>query len=427
MSYHSGTLLTTANCPLTTVMRQSQLFTKTRKEAPKDEVSKNAQLLIRAGYIYKEMAGVYAYLPLGLRVMNKIIGIIREEMDAIGGQEVTLAALQQKETWMPTDQWDDAKVDIWFKTSLKNGTELGLAPTHEPPLTKLMKDFISSYRNLPAYVYQFQTKFRNEIRAKSGIMRSREFIMKDLYSFSRDDKEHAAYYERAKEAYIRIFDRLGIGGETYVTFASGGMFSKFSHEFQTICDAGEDTVYVHEGKRIAVNKEVYTDEVFKELGVRKEDLVEKKAIEVGNIFSLGTRFSDALGLRFKDEIGQFKPVIMGCYGIGPGRVMGTIVETRSDERGIVWPASVAPFQIHLIALHGKDDTVKKAADALYDKLTKKGVEVLYDDRDCSAGEKFGDADLIGIPTRYVISEKTLKEGMIETKDRATGKVEMIAL
>ncbi len=408
-------------------MRQSHLFTRTRREAPKDEVATNAQLLIRAGFIYKEMAGVYAFLPLGLRVLNKIIGIIREEMDSIGGQEVSLTALQQKETWEPTNQWDDKQVDVWFKTALKNGTELGLAVTHEAALTKLMKDFVSSYKALPSYVYQFQTKFRNETRAKSGIMRSREFIMKDLYSFSRDIAEHEAFYEKAKQAYVRVFDRVGLGGKTYLTFASGGMFSKFSHEFQTETDAGEDLIYVHEGKHIAVNKEVLNDEVLKELGVKRDELVEKKSVEVGNIFSLGTRFSDALNLAFKDAEGKPTAVVMGSYGIGPARVMGTIVETWSDDKGIVWPESVAPFAVHLISLEDKSGAVKKAADDLYAKLTKQGVEVLYDDRDLGAGEKFGDSDLIGIPRRYVISEKTLKEGKIEVKDRLTGKVDMQAL
>ena len=408
-------------------MKQSHLFTKTRREAPKDEVAKNAQLLIRAGYIYKEMAGVYAYLPLGLRVMNKIIGIIREEMNAIGGQELSLTALQQKETWEPTNQWDDAQVDVWFKTALKNGTELGLAVTHEAALTKVMKDFISSYRNLPTYPYQFQTKFRNEARAKSGIMRSREFIMKDLYSFSTNTAEHDAFYEKAKQAYIRIFDRVGLGTETYLTFASGGMFSKFSHEFQTLTSAGEDIIYVHEGKRIAVNKEVLNDEVLKELGVARDELVEKKAVEVGNIFSLGTRFSDALELKYKDAEGKPQAVVMGSYGIGPGRVMGTIVEVHADDKGLVWPESVAPFAVHLIALFDVDGAVKHVTDGLYDKLTQNGVEVLYDDRDESAGTKFSDADLIGIPKRIVISAKTLKENSAETKDRRTGKVEMVKI
>jgi len=405
-------------------MKQSFLFTKTRREAPKDEVAKNAELLIRAGFIHKEMAGAYSYLPIGLRTLNKIVGIIREEMNAIGGQEVHLTALQDPKKWQATDRWDDAKVDNWFKTELKNGNEVGLGFTHEEPLTALMKDHVRSFRDLPKAVYQFQTKFRNEERAKSGILRGREFLMKDLYSFNVDDAAHKDFYEKAKQAYIRIFDRVGLGGKTFVTFASGGSFAKYSHEFQTLCDAGEDTIYVHEGKKIAVNKEVLNDEVLSDLGVNKSDLVEKKAIEVGNIFSLGKRFSEALGLNFKDADGTSKPVIMGSYGIGPGRVMGTIVETHADEKGIVWPESVAPFQIHLVALYDKEGKVKAAADSLYENLSKKGVEVLYDDRDASAGEKFSDSDLIGIPKRYVISEKTLKNNEVEMKDRATGKVEV---
>ena len=405
-------------------MKQTHLFTKTRREAPRDEVSKNAQLLIRAGYIHKEMAGVYDYLPLGLRVLNKIIGIIREEMNAIGGQEVLLSALQDRAKWEATNRWDEKIVDIWFKTKLQNDTELGLGFTHEEPLTALMKDHIQSYKNLPQAIYQFQNKFRNETRAKSGILRGREFLMKDLYSFNIDEKTHDEYYESAKKAYIRIFDRLGIGGETYVTFASGGSFSKYSHEFQTICDAGEDIIFVNEAKRIAINKEVLSDEVLKDLGLDRSDMVEKKSIEVGNIFCLGTKFSDALGLNYKDETGNIKPVVMGCYGIGPGRAMGTIAEVWSDDKGLVWPESVAPFQVHLIALYGKDDKVRKAADELYTKLSENGVEVLYDDREGSAGEKFGDSDLIGIPWRYIISEKTLATDSVEVKDRKTGKVEM---
>ena len=405
-------------------MKQSDLFTKTRREAPKDEVSKNAQLLIRAGYIHKEMAGVYDFLPLGLRVLNKIVGIIREEMNAIGGQEVHLSALQDKAKWEATNRWDDDVLDIWFKTKLKNNTELGLGFTHEEPLTSIMKDHIRSYKDLPRAVYQFQNKFRNEARAKSGILRGREFLMKDLYSFNIDEKAHEQYYDRAKEAYVKVYDRLGIGGDTYITFASGGSFSKYSHEFQTVCDAGEDLIYVHEGKRIAVNKEVLNEEVMKDLGVNRSDLQERKAIEVGNIFSLGTKFSDALGLNITGEDGKMKPVIMGSYGIGPSRVMGTIAEVWSDEKGLVWPESVAPFNVHLIALLGADGKVKKAADELYAALTAKGIEVLYDDRDASAGEKFGDSDLIGIPWRYVISEKTLASDTIELKFRKTGKVEM---
>jgi prolyl-tRNA synthetase len=410
-------LLTSEN-----TMRQSQLFTKTRKEAPKDEVSKNAQLLIRAGYVYKEMAGVYVYLPLGLRVLNKVIAIIRDEMNGIGGQEIVLSALQQKETWEPTNQWSDKEVDVWFKTELKNGTELGLAVTHEAALTKMMKDFISSYRHLPSYAYQFQTKFRNETRAKSGIMRCREFIMKDLYSFSKDQAEHDMFYEKAKQAYVRIFKRIGLGDQTYVTFASGGMFSKFSHEFQTVTDAGEDVIYVSEKKGIAINKEVLTPELLIELGIDKEDLIEKKAVEVGNIFNLATRFSSALDLTYVNESGEKVPVVMGSYGIGPGRVMGAVVECLSDEKGIVWPESIAPFQVHLISLGKEGSVATKKAEELYKTFTDTGVEVLFDDRDVRPGEKFADSDLIGIPMRLVISDKTCAEGKVEVKYRKTGEV-----
>ncbi len=408
-------------------MRQSQLFTKTRKEAPKDEVAKNAQLLIRAGYVYKEMAGVYAYLPLGLRALEKIVGVIREEMNAIGGQELHLTALQDKKTWEQTGRWSDAVVDNWFKTKLKNGTEIGLGFTHEEPLTALMKDYVHSYRDLPRYAYQFQTKFRNEERAKSGIMRGREFLMKDLYSFSKDQKEHDAFYEKAKQAYIRVFQRLGLGDRTYVTFASGGSFSKYSHEFQTVTEAGEDLIYVHEGKKIAVNKEVMTDDVLVDLGVKRGDLVEKKAVEVGNIFNLGTKFSDAFELTYVDEKGEKKPVIMGSYGIGPGRVMGTIVETLSDEAGIVWPEAVAPFKVHLVVVDSKSgDAARKAADALYEKLSAQGIETLYDDRDARPGEKFADADLMGMPYRVVVSDKTLAAGAHELKVRRTGETSSLA-
>jgi prolyl-tRNA synthetase len=407
-------------------MKQSQLFTKTKKESPADEVSLNAELLIKAGFINKEMAGVYSYLPLGLRVIKKIENIIREEMNAIGGQEVVLTALQEKSTWEPTNQWSDDQVDVWFKTKLKNDTELGLAVTHEAAITRMMKSFIQSYRDLPKYVYQFQTKFRNETRAKSGIMRCREFVMKDLYSFSKNEEEHNAFYEKSKEAYKNIFKRAGIGHLTYITFASGGMFSKFSHEFQTITSTGEDTIYVDENKGIAINKEVYNDEVLESLGIKKEDLVENKAVEVGNIFTLSTRFSDALGLKYKTEDGEEKAVFMGSYGIGPGRLMGTIVEVLSDDKGIIWPENVAPFKVHLLMLGG-DDNVRKEAEELYIKLNEKGIEVLFDDRsDTSAGEKFADSDLIGIPYRVVVSKRSLADGGYEVKKRIEEKGKIVS-
>ncbi len=403
-------------------MKLSKLFTKTRREAPKDEVSKNAQLLIRAGFIHKEMAGVYSFLPLGLRVLEKINKIIREEMNNAGGQELFLTSLQDKEVWEKTDRWDDKKVDNWFKTELKNKTELGLGFTHEEPLTRLMKDHVRSFRDLPVYPYQIQTKFRNEARAKSGIIRSREFLMKDLYSFSKDEKEHQEFYEKMREVYKKIFERVGLGDKTFVTFASGGSFSKYSHEFQTVCEAGEDIIFIDREKGIAVNREVYNDEVLKDLGLEKDDLEEAKSVEVGNIFSLGTKFSDALELNYLDEENKKQPVIMGSYGIGPARLMGTVVETMSDENGIVWPESISPFKIHLISLENEGE-VKEKADKIYEKLTSDGVEVLYDDRDVRAGEKFADADLMGISERVVVNRQSLEDEMVEIKDRKNGKIE----
>ena len=401
-------------------MRQSQLFTKTRREAPKDEQARNAELLIRAGFVHKEIAGVYTYLPLGLKVLNNIVQIIREEMNKIGGQEMVLTALQDKEPWVKTDRWDEEKLDIWFKTEFKSGGETGLAITHEEPITRIMTEHIASYRDLPVYAYQFQNKFRNELRAKSGIMRGKEFLMKDLYSFSKDESEHEAFFGKAREAYKNVFKRVGVGDRTYVTFASGGIFSEFSEEFQTISDAGEDTIYVDEVKGIAVNKEVMTDAALEKLGLDKTGLVEKKAIEAGNIFNLGTRFSEPLGLTYMAEDGEKKPVVMGSYGIGPTRLMGIIAETLSDEKGLVWPESIAPFHYHLVSL-GNDVEVLKVADELYEALGK-NASVLYDDRDVRAGEKFADSDLIGIPYRINVGKDAVATGSFELVNRATGEV-----
>lgn len=403
-------------------MRQTQLFTKTRREAPSDEVAKNAQLLIRAGYVHKEMAGVYSYLPLGLRVLKNIEQIVREEMNAIGGQEIVMTALQDKTLWERTDRWDDAKVDNWFKTSLKAGGEVGLAITHEEPLTRLMVDHIASYRDLPQMVYQFQTKFRNELRAKSGVMRGKEFLMKDLYSFARTEGEHGAQYGAAREAYKRIFTRLGLGEVTYVTFASGGVFSDFSEEFQTLSEAGEDIIYVDEAQKLAVNKEVLTDEALAKLGLDRTKLVEHKAIESGNIFHLGTRFSEALGLTFTNEAGKREPVIMGSYGFGVTRMVGILAEIFGDEKGLVWPESVAPFTYHLVSLGQKGDEVSSVAEELYNEMQQKGISVLYDDRDARAGEKFADSDLLGIPWRIVVGKDGVKHGAFEVIHRKTGEV-----
>jgi len=369
-------------------------------------------LLIRGGFIDKEMAGVYSFLPLGLQTLNKIIGIIREEMNVVGGQEIFLTTLQNPELWKKTDRWSDEVLDVWFKTELKNGGKLGLGTTHEEPVTNMIKKHISSYKDLPKYVYQFQNKFRNETRAKSGILRLREFIMKDLYSFHTDEKDLEEYYTKVKDAYIKIFNRLGIGEKTYLTYASGGTFSKYSHEFQTLTEAGEDLIYICDKCHIAVNKEIIEELEHKCPECGNDNLREDKAVEVGNIFKLGTRFSAPLELNYKDENDQIKPAVMGCYGMGPQRIMGTIVETNNDEKGIIWPQAVSPFQIHLISL-GKNEE----AQNIYDDLVKSGVEVLYDDREISAGEKFADSDLIGIPHRIVISKKSLENGGAEIKKR----------
>lgn len=405
-------------------MRQSELFSKTRKEPPSDEVAKNAQLLIQAGYVHKEMAGVYAYLPLGLRVLENLLTIIREEMNAVGGEEISLTALQDKEVWSATDRWSEDAVDVWFKTKLKNSSELGLGFTHEEPLTRLMKNHVSSYKDLPVYPYQIQTKFRNETRAKSGLMRGREFLMKDLYSFSKDEKEHRAFYEKMKTAYMRIFDRVGIGEETFITFASGGSFSEFSHEFQTLCEAGEDTIFLDRETEIAVNKEVYSDDVLKKLSLDQKNLEKTRAVEVGNIFTLGTRFSEPLNLTYTTQSGEEAHVFMGSYGIGPERLLGTIVELYADDHGIVWPESVAPFAAHLLVI-GEGAEVQDAADSLFSFLQEHEISVLYDDRDISAGEKFGDADLLGIPYRLVVSSSTVKQDKVEIKKRGEDEENII--
>ena len=406
-------------------MRLSQLFTKTSKNVPTDEVAKNAQLLIRAGFVHKEMAGVYSYLPLGLRVLNNISDIVREEMNNVGGQEILMPALQVPERYELTNRWDDKIVDNWFKTKLVNGTELGLGFSHEENLSPIIKDYLTSYKDLPFAPYQIQTKFRNELRSKSGIMRGREFLMKDMYSYALTQEQHDKFYEEVKQAYMRIFHRVGIGDQTFVTFASGGSFSKYSHEFQTLSEAGEDIIYLDRTKKIAVNKEVFSDEILAEIGLDKQKLEEVKGIETGNIFSLGTKFSAPFDLTVTDSVsGEKVTVIMGCYGIGIGRLMGTIVELLSDEKGLVWPENIAPAKVYL-ALLGNDPEVVKNCDSLYEELTLAGISVLYDDRDERPGAKFADADLLGIPYRVVVSDKTDAAGMYEIKGRTANAPEML--
>ena len=404
-------------------MRVSENFTKTLKNAPTDEVAKNAQLLIRAGYVHKEMAGVYAYLPLGVRVIEKIKQIVREEMNAIGGQEVMMTALQPKDILEKTDRWDDAKVDNWFKTKLANGTELGLGLTHEEPIVDALTPYINSYKDLPIFVYQIQNKFRNELRAKSGLLRGREFIMKDMYSLARSQDEHVELYERAAEAYAKVYERLGIGDITYRTAADGGIFTeRFSDEFQTLSEVGEDTIYVDEEKRLAINEEVYTDENLAKLGLDRSALVQKKGVEVGNIFPLETKYTDALDVHYTDENGERQSIVMGCYGIGISRLMGVIAEHFSDNKGLVWPENIAPYKVYLVSI-GEKGTLE--ADKLYDEMTKAGVEVLYDDRDERPGAKFADAELLGIPYRLTVSDRGVEAGEYELTERTSGETKKL--
>ncbi|MDD5341501.1 MAG: His/Gly/Thr/Pro-type tRNA ligase C-terminal domain-containing protein [Patescibacteria group bacterium] len=406
-------------------MRQSELFTKTKKEIGSEEVSLNASLLIRAGFIDKLSAGVYTYLPLGLRVLNKIENIIRNEMNAIGGQEILMPGLTPKEIWGKTNRWEN--FDALFKLTGIEDKEYALGATHEEVVTPLAKKFIFSYKDLPQYIYQIQTKYRNEARAKSGLLRGREFRMKDLYSFHADAKDLDSYYEKVKQAYFKIFKQLGLDKITYITLSSGGAFSKYSHEFQTLAQNGEDTIYLCEKCKIAYNKEVIDEitecEVCK---MKKENFKELKSIETGNIFRLGNRFTEAFGFKFKDKEGAMQDVIMGCYGIGPSRIMGTLVEINNDGKGIIWPENVAPYQVHLLLI-AKDNSLAKKADKLYDDLTKMGLEVLYDDRDESAGVKLNDSDLIGLPIRLILSEKTDKEASVEIKKRNSDKAELVKL
>lgn len=404
-------------------MRLSHTFTRTRKQAPADEVAHNAQLLIRAGYVHKTMAGVYSYTPLGLAVLENIKQIVREEMNRIHSQELLMSTLQRQELWQETGRWSDELVDVWFKSHLQDGTEVGFGWTHEEPIIELLRSYLKSYKDLPISVYQFQNKLRNELRAKSGIMRGREFIMKDMYSIHASKEDLEAYYQVVIEAYKRCYHRFGLGDDTYVTFASGGAFTKFSHEFQTICAAGEDYIYLHRGRNLAINEEV-VDEAIIELGIDKSELERVKTAEVGNIFNFGTQKSEEMGLVFTGEDGRQHHAYMGSYGIGITRVMGVIVEKFADDKGLVWPEEVAPARVHLVQI-GKESVA--AADELYDTLQQAGISVLYDDRAARPGEKFADAELLGMPTRVTVSDRLLASGSYEVQDRATGTVRTLTL
>ena len=399
-------------------MRLSKTFVKTLREAPKDETAKNGALLTRAGYIHKEMAGVYDYLPFGLRVLENLKNIIRDELNRIGCEEISMSALQNPEPWEKTGRFSDEKIDVWFKTELSAGGTLGLAPTHEEPVIGILKQYIASYKDLPRYVYQFQNKFRNELRAKSGILRGREFLMKDLYSFHASEEDLDRFYHEVEEAYARIFERVGLGDCTYETFASGGMFAKFSHEYQTLLPVGEDTIYYNKDRSLVLNKEVFKDEILDGFGVNKADFEEAPGAEVGNIFKLKFQYSEPLDLKFADGNNEQKTVYMGCYGIGVSRLMGVIAEKFADEKGLVWPEAVAPFKYYLVGIGEKGVA---EAEKIYRGHEN---EILFDDRDLRPGEKFADSELIGIPCRIVVSEKTLAKNEVEVTERTTGKTKM---
>ncbi len=397
-------------------MRQSKAFFKTQKDFPRDEVAINAQYLIRANYVQKLMAGVYSFMPLGLRTLDKITAIIREEMNALGANEIMMPALHPRSVWDATGRWETMK-KIMYQFKDEGGHEFGLGTTHEEVIAILAKNIIYSYADLPLSAYQIQTKFRNEPRAKSGLIRGREFIMKDLYSFHADEKSLNDFYEQSKRAYLNVFERCGL--KAYVTEASGGDFTKnFSHEFQVETPAGEDEMLLCRLCGFAQNQEIAEVKKGERCPKCASGVLEKvKSVEVGNIFKLGTKFSEAAGLYFKDRSGEQKPVIMASYGIGVDRLMGTIVEVHHDEKGIIWPEAVAPYPAHLLRL-GDEAEVQKFADGVYNKLSAAGLEILYDDRmETSAGEKFFDADLIGLPYRIVVSGKTVVQEKVEVKKR----------
>lgn len=411
-------------------MLLSQLFTKTTKDAASDASSKNADLLTRAGYIHKTMAGVYSYLPLGLIVLRKIEQIVREEMNRIGGQEILMSALAPKENWDATGRWDT--LDVLYKTHGADEHEYALNPTHEEIITPIMASYVRSYRDLPFAAYQIQTKFRNELRAKSGILRGREFLMKDLYSFHTDQADLDRYYAIVQGAYDRVFERLGLGEQTFLTYASGGSFSQYSHEYQVLLQNGEDSIFVSEkaekqGLRIAINREIFEDGKTVCPVTGGKTFREEKASEAANIFKLGTKFSTSFGLQYTDKDGKRSDVIMGCYGIGISRLMGIVAEAVSDEKGLVWPAAIAPVDVHIVPVaRSADDEAYATALELQEALEEAGKTVLLDDRfDASVGFKLADADLIGCPMRIVVSPKTLEQGTVEVTKRATGETVMV--
>ena len=409
-------------------MRMSQLFTKTSKNPPADADTANARLLIQGGFVDQEMAGVYTWLPLGLAVLRKVEQIVREEMDRIGGMEIFMPSLQPKEYWTTTNRWEG--VDILFKLKSQTDKEYALGCSHEEVVTPLAQKFTRSYKDMPFAVYQINTKFRDELRAKSGVLRGREFRMKDMYSFHTTQESLTKFYGQVLEAYVKAYERCGLNVK--VVQASGGIFTKnMSHEFQALTDAGEDMLIACTNCDFGQNSEIATYKAGDTCPKCEGTLAQMKGVEVGNIFDLGTKYSDAFDFNFTDEDGTQKRVLMGCYGIGTTRLVGSIVEVHNDERGIIWPKSVAPMPVHLVTLKSKDaeiqDRIIEEAEDLYDALLKEGIDVLWDDREASPGEKLADADLLGMPLRLLISEKTLVEESAEWKLRSSKDAKLVKL
>lgn len=407
-------------------MKQTDLFLKTKKQALKDDTSLNSQLLYRAGYIDKTMAGAYALLPLGLQLHNNICNIIRKEINLLNAQELKLNILTPKENWVKTDRWDNFDALFRFKSSY--GSSFALGATHEEIITPLAKDFIKSYKDLPFALYQIQTKLRDEARPKGGMLRLREFTMKDLYSFHENRQDLDKYYEKVKKAYLKIFKQLKL--KVYAVEASGETFSNLSHEFLTPLEIGEDEILVCEKDETHFCKKSDHGEI-QTCPVCKSNIKKIKVAELAHIFKLETKFSKAFDVNYLDKQGKQNLVYMGCYGIGISRIIGILAEKFADDKGLSFPNSVAPFSIHLVPLYTKEAKVnKKIQDQIlkiYDKLVKSNISVLYDNREVSNSIKLVESDLIGIPYRIVISEKTLENNSFEFKERNKKTAKIIPL
>lgn len=404
-------------------MKYSKLFGKTLRQAPKEADTINHKLLTQAGFVDQLMAGVYSYLPLGLKVLGKIEQVVREEMNAVDGQELLMPVLHPSEIWKTTGGWD--KIDVLFKIKSRTEKDYALGQSEEEVVTPLAMNRVNTYKDLPLALYQINWKYRDELRAKSGILRGREFLMKDMYSFHENQEDFLRFYEIVKEAYKKIYSRFGLVAK--VTEASGGSFTeKVSYEFMVLTSAGEDDILYCESCDYCINTEIAKVKVGDSCPKCGSKLEQAKASEVGNVFDLGQKYGKDFNLDFLDRTGKKEYPIMGCYGLGISRVMGVIVEKYNDEKGITWPESVAPFQIHLVGLDLDDPSVAKKAEDTYKLLQADGVEVLFDDRiGISAGEKFADADLIGIPYRVVVSKKT--EDKLEVKKRSEKETSFMSL